>query len=81
MREVKLRLPESELQLIDNLVKEKNTTRSSFIRSKLRVSGLKPEKIQQISNAIRARANAGLSKQQADHCAAIAINALIDDSP
>jgi hypothetical protein len=78
MREVKIRLPEAELELIDNLAKQKSISRSSFIRQKLNIDAFDPSKIQQISNAIRIRANSGLSRQQADHCAAIAISAIFN---
>ena len=81
MREVKVRFTSQDVELIDSLAKEKNVSRSSFIRSRIVSTFAGPLKINQVSSAIRARANSGLSRQQADHCAAIAISAILDATP
>ena len=75
MREIKVRLEESDLQFLDNIAKQNNTTRSDIIRAHLHQSGLSTIALQNVTNAIRQR-TFGLTRQQAEHAAAIAISTL-----
>ena len=80
MREVKVRFSESDLQLLDNLAKENNTTRANIIRSKVHNSGISSTALHTVSTAIRSR-TFGLTRQQAEHAAAVAISTLANASP
>jgi hypothetical protein len=79
MRVVKVRFSESDLQILDNLAKQNNTTRSSIIRSRVHNSGVSSTALHTVSTAIRNR-TFGLTRQQAEHAAAIAISALANAS-
>jgi hypothetical protein len=78
MRVVKVRFSESDLQILDNLAKQNNTTRSSIIRSRVHNSGVSSTALHTVS-AIRNR-TFGLTRQQAEHAAAIAISTLANAS-
>jgi hypothetical protein len=76
MREIKLRLEESDLQFLDNLATENKTTRADIIRRNLHSAGLSSTALHSVTTAIRQRTNGTLSRQQAEHVAAIAISTL-----
>jgi hypothetical protein len=80
MRVVKVRFSESDLQILDNLAKQNNTTRSNIIRSRVHNSGVSSTALHTVSTAIRNR-TFGLTRQQAEHAAAIAISTLANASP
>tara|TARA_S200002703_G_scaffold121518_1_gene107385 strand:+ start:207 stop:449 length:243 start_codon:yes stop_codon:yes gene_type:complete len=79
MREVKVRFSESDLEILDNLAKENNTTRADIIRSKVHSSGIGSTALHSVSTAIRSR-TFGLTRQQAEHAAAVAISTLANAS-
>ncbi len=76
MREIKLRLEESDLQFLDKLASENKTTRADIIRRHLHVAGLSSTTLHSITTAIRKRTNGTLTRQQAEHVAAIAISTI-----
>ena len=75
MREIKVRLKESDLQFLDNIAKQNNTTRADIIRAHLHHHGLSTDALHTVASAIRHRPF-GLTRQQAEHAAAIAISTL-----
>lgn len=76
MREIKVRLEESDLQFLDNLASENKTTRADIIRRNLHATGLSANSLHSVTTAIRKRTNGTLTRQQAEHVAAIAISTL-----
>jgi len=76
MREIKVRLEESDLQFLDNLASENKTTRADIIRRNLHATGLSANALHSLTTAIRQRTNGTLTRQQAEHVAAIAISTL-----
>ena len=80
MREVKVRFSESDLEVLDHLAKENNTTRSNIIRSRVHDAGISSTALHAVSTAIRSR-TFGLTRQQAEHAAAVAISTLANASP
>lgn len=80
MREIKLRLDESEISFLDKIAQENNTTRSDIIRRNLR-NRLTPSAVRTVTNAIRQRVTAPLTQQQAEHVAAVAISSLSSVTP
>ena len=79
MREVKVRFSESDLQALDNIAKQNNTTRSDIIRARVKNATIRPTDMQTLSNAIRHR-TFGLTREQADHAAAIAIATIANNA-
>jgi len=79
MREVKVRFSESDLQALDNIAKQNNTTRSDIIRARVNNHAIRPTDMQTLSNAIRHR-TFGLTREQADHAAAIAIATIANNA-
>jgi|DEB0MinimDraft_10_1074344.scaffolds.fasta_scaffold44402_3 ribosomal protein S20 len=80
MREIKLRLDESEISFLDKIAQENNTTRSDIIRRNLR-NRLTPSAVRTVTNAIRQRVTAPLTQHQAEHVAAVAISSLLSATP
>lgn len=80
MREIKVRLEESDLQFLDTIAKQNNTTRADIIRAHLHHHGLSSTALHTVANAIRQR-TFGLTRQQAEHAAAIAISTLATTAP
>jgi len=79
MRKVEVRFSEPDLQALDDIAKKNNTTRSEIIRSRVNNHTIRPADIQTLSQAIRRRAF-GLTREQADHAAAIAISTLANNA-
>ena len=75
MREIKVRLEESDLQFLDTIAKQNNTTRADIIRAHLHHHGLSTTALHTVASAIRQR-TFGLTRKQAEHAAAIAISTL-----
>ena len=79
MRKVEVRFSESDLQALDNIAKKNNTTRAEIIRARVNNHTRRPADMQTLSRAIRRRAF-GITREQADHAAAIAISILANNA-
>ena len=80
MKEVKVRLPESEIQLLDTIAKQNNTTRAEIIRSHIADHGLSTGSLHRVAIAIRKRLHGVFTIQQAEQAAAIAICTIANES-
>lgn len=73
MKEVKIRLDDLQVQQLDKLAKQSNTTRSDIIRGRLFNHGYDDNSVRRVALAIRVRLNGILSVKQAEHAAAVAV--------
>ena len=73
MKEVKIRLPEVEVQQLDQLAQLNNTSRSDIIRGRLVNHSYDNDSLRRVALAIRGRLNGVLSPKQAEQAAAIAV--------
>ena len=80
MKEIKVRLPEVDIQLLDKIATENNTTRAEIIRSNIANHGLSSDSLRRVSLAIRKRLNGMFTIQQAEQAAAVAICAIANGS-
>jgi metal-responsive CopG/Arc/MetJ family transcriptional regulator len=80
MKEVKVSLPESDIQLLDQIAKEKNTSRAEIIRSNIANHGLSTDSLHRVAIAIRKRLHGVFTIQQAEQAAAIAIYTIANGS-
>jgi len=68
-----LRLDEQDIQIIDKLATEQNTTRANIIRNSLQQKAITTDALHQVTTAIRKRFHGIFTAQQAEQAAAIAI--------
>jgi len=68
-----LRLDEKDIQIIDKLAEEQNTTRANIIRNSLQQKAITTDALHQVTTAIRKRFHGIFTAQQAEQAAAIAI--------
>lgn len=68
-----LRLDEKDIEIIDRLAKEKNTTRADVIRHSLKQNSITTDSLHKVTTAIRKRFHGIFTAQQAEQAAAIAI--------
>ena len=80
MKEVKVRLPETEVQFLDQIASENKTTRSELIRSNIADHGLSTGSLHRVAIAIRKRLHGVFTIQQAEQAAAIAICTIANES-
>tara|TARA_B100001939_G_C16457292_1_gene411536 strand:+ start:221 stop:484 length:264 start_codon:yes stop_codon:yes gene_type:complete len=73
LKKISLRLDENDLEHIDKLASEQNTTRANIIRHSLQQKSITPDALHQVTTAIRKRFHGIFTVQQAEQAAAIAI--------
>jgi hypothetical protein len=73
MKEIKIRLLESDIQLLDQIATENNTTRAEIIRNNIADHGLSTDSLHRVAVAIRKRLHGIFTAQQAEQAAAVAI--------
>jgi hypothetical protein len=80
MKEIKVSFPESDIQLLDQIAKENNTSRAEIIRSNIASHGLSTDSLHRVTVAIRKRLHGAFTIQQAEQAAAVAICAIANGS-
>ena len=80
MEEIKVSLPESDIKLLDQIAKEKNTSRAEIIRNNIADHGLTSDSLRCVAIAIRKRLHGVFTIQQAEQAAAVAICAIANGS-
>jgi hypothetical protein len=80
MKEIKVRLPEADIQLLDKIATENNTTRAEIIRSNIANHGISTDALHRVAIAIRKRLHGVFTIQQAEQAAAVAICAIANGS-
>jgi|GEM_PF-4694931 hypothetical protein len=80
MKEIKVSLPESDIQLLDQIARENNTSRAEIIRSNIANHGLSVDALHRVAIAIRKRLHGVFTIQQAEQAAAVAICAIANTS-
>lgn len=80
MKQVKLNLPESEVELLDKIAQENKTTRAEIIRSNITNNGLTTDSLHRVAFAIRKRLHGVFTIQQAEQAAAIAICTIANEA-
>tara|TARA_B100002051_G_scaffold275448_1_gene319545 strand:- start:3433 stop:3687 length:255 start_codon:yes stop_codon:yes gene_type:complete len=80
MKEIKVSLPEPDIQLLDQIAKENNTSRAEIIRSNIANHGLSTDSLHRVAIAIRKRLHGVFTIQQAEQAAAVAICAIANGS-
>ena len=73
LKKITLRLDEKDIQNIDKLAAEQNTTRVNIIRNSLQQKAITTDALHQVTTAIRKRFHGIFTAQQAEQAAAIAI--------
>ena len=73
MKEIKVALPKEDIDLLDTIAKENNSSRASVIRDNLKSNGISSATLESITKKILCRMNGAYTRVQAEHCAAIAI--------
>lgn len=73
LKKITLRLDEKDIQTIDKLATEQNTTRANIIRNSLHQKAITTDALHQVTTAIRKRFHGIFTAQQAEQAAAIAI--------
>ena len=73
LKKTTLRLDEKDIQIIDKLAAEQNTTRANIIRNSLHQKAITTDALHQVTTAIRKRFHGIFTAQQAEQAAAIAI--------
>jgi len=68
-----LRLDEQDIEIIDKLANEQNTTRADIIRNSLHQKAITTDALHKVTTAIRKRFHGIFTAQQAEQAAAIAI--------
>ena len=68
-----MRLDEKDIEIIDQLAQEQNTTRADIIRNSLKQNAITTDSLHQVTIAIRKRFHGIFTAQQAEQAAAIAI--------
>jgi hypothetical protein len=80
MKEIKVSFDELDIQLLDEIAKENNTSRSEIIRSNIACNGLSTDSLHRVAFAIRKRLHGVFTIQQAEQAAAIAICVIANTS-
>jgi len=73
LRRFTLRLDEQDIEIIDKLANEQNSSRADIIRNSLQHSAITTDALHQVTTAIRKRFHGIFTAQQAEQAAAIAI--------
>jgi hypothetical protein len=73
LKKITLRLDEKDIQTIDKVATEQNTTRANIIRNSLHQKAITTDALHQVTTAIRKRFHGIFTAQQAEQAAAIAI--------
>ena len=73
LKKITLRLDEKDIQTIDKVATEQNTTRANIIRNALHQKAITTDALHQVTTAIRKRFHGIFTAQQAEQAAAIAI--------
>lgn len=73
LRRFTLRLDEKDIEIIDQLAEEQNTTRADIIRNSLHQRAITTDSLHQVTTAIRKRFHGIFTAQQAEQAAAVAI--------
>jgi len=68
-----LRLDQKDIEIIDKLADEQNTSRAEIIRNSLHQNAITTDSLHQVTNAIRKRFHGIFTAQQAEQAAAISI--------
>ena len=73
LRRFTLRLDEKDIEIIDKLADEQNSTRADIIRNSLHQKAITTDALHQVTAAIRKRFHGIFTAQQAEQAAAVAI--------
>jgi len=73
LKKITLRLDEKDIQTIDKVATQQNTTRANIIRNSLHQKAITTDALHQVTTAIRKRFHGIFTAQQAEQAAAIAI--------
>jgi len=73
LKKITLRLDEKDIQTIDKVASQQNTTRANIIRNSLHQKAITTDALHQVTTAIRKRFHGIFTAQQAEQAAAIAI--------
>ena len=73
LKKITLRLDEKDIQTIDKVATEQNTTRANIIRNSLHQKAITTDALHQVTTAIRKRFHGIFTAQQAEQAAAIAV--------
>ena len=73
LKKITLRLDEKDIQTIDKVATEQNTTRANIIRNSLHQKAITTDALHKVTTAIRKRFHGIFTAQQAEQAAAIAI--------
>jgi hypothetical protein len=68
-----LRLDKQDIEIIDRLANERNTSRADVIRNSLQQQAITTDSLHKVTTAIRKRFHGIFTAQQAEQAAAIAI--------
>ena len=68
-----LRLDKQDIEIIDRLANERNTSRADVIRNSLHQKAITTDSLHKVTTAIRKRFHGIFTAQQAEQAAAIAI--------
>jgi hypothetical protein len=79
LRRFTLRLDEKDIEIIDKLANEQNTTRADIIRNSLQQKAITTDSLHKVTTAIRKRFHGIFTAQQAEQAAAIAIFTIASD--
>lgn len=79
LRRFTLRLDEKDIEIIDKLAEEQNSSRADIIRSSLQQKAITTDALHKVTNAIRKRFHGVFTAQQAEQAAAIAIFTIASD--
>ena len=71
MKNVTVRLSDSQIEQFDQLAKANNTTRAEILRRRITETSLKPDSLHRVTLAIRKRLNGVFTVQQAEQAAAV----------
>lgn len=73
LKKFTLRLDEEDIEIIDQLAKEQNSSRADIIRNSLHQRAITTDSLHQVTTAIRKRFHGIFTAQQAEQAAAVAI--------
>lgn len=79
LRRFTLRLDEKDIEIIDKLAEEQNSSRADIIRSSLQQKAITTDALHKVTSAIRKRFHGVFTAQQAEQAAAIAIFTIASD--
>lgn len=80
LKKISLRLDPQDIEALDRLAEQQNTTRADIIRNSISQNFVSNDALYQVTTAIRKRLHGIFTAQQAEQAAAIAICTIANNS-